>query len=155
MKKLDIRVMAETRDVQKSSYPLPVYNFRVTIDGTPMSFSEVSGITREYETVTYRHGFSFREGEGIKKYYINKYVPVTMKKGTIKGLDYLYYWLREKQTRMMEVSLCDEQGKALVTWRINKAVLVKLEAPTFDANSNEVSIESLEVMAAGIEILYN
>jgi len=144
--------MAETKDVQKSSYPLPVYNFRVTIDGTTMSFSEVSGITLEYETVTYRHGFSFWEGEGIKKYFYNKYVPVTLKKGTIKGINFLQEWLKEKQKRTVEVSLCDELGQPVVSWRITKAIPVKLEAPTFDANTNEVSIESLEVMASGISI---
>lgn len=144
--------MTETRDVQKSSYPLPVYNFRVTIGNTPMSFSEVSGISLEYESVTYSHGLSFREGKSIEKYYKNTYSPVTLKKGTIKGFDYLYKWLKENKARMMEVSLCDEQGKAVVTWRINRAIPVKLEAPTFDANTNEVSIESLEVMAAGITI---
>lgn len=144
--------MAETKDVQKLNYPLPVYNFRVTIDGTPMSFSEVSGITLEYETVTYRHGLSFWEGEGIKKYYYNKYVPVTLKKGTIKGINFLQEWLKEKQKRTVEVSLCDELGQPVVSWRITKAIPVKLEAPTFDANTNEVSIESLEVMASGISI---
>ena len=61
--------MAETKIDQKARYPLPVYNFRVTIDGTSMSFSEVSGINLEYDTVTYRHGLSFWEGEGIQKYY--------------------------------------------------------------------------------------
>ena len=83
--------MAETKDLQKSSYPLPAYNFRVTVDGTPMSFAEVSGISLEYETVTYRHGLSFWEGEGIKKYHYDKYVNFTLKKGTIKGIDFLYH----------------------------------------------------------------
>lgn len=144
--------MAETKDYQKSSYPIPVYNFRVSIDGTPMSFSEVSGINLEYETVTYRHGLSFWEGEGIKKYYYDKYVTVTLKKGTIKGINFLHDWLKDKQVRTVQVSLCDELGQPVVSWRIAKALPVKLEAPTFDASTNEVSIESLEVMAAGIFI---
>ncbi|MFC1603760.1 phage tail protein [Planctomycetota bacterium] len=147
--------MAETKDFQKSSYPLPAYNFRVTINGTPMSFSQVSGISREHETVTYRHGFSFWEGEDITAYYFKKYAPITFKKGTIKGVSFLYEWLREEKIRPMEVSLCDESGKPVVSWRIAKAIPVKLEAPTFDASTKEVSIESLEVMAAGISIEYH
>lgn len=147
--------MAEIKDLQKSSYPLPAYNFRVTIDGTPMSFSQVSGITREHETVTYRHGFSFWEGEDITAYYFKKYAPVTFKKGTIKGISFLYEWLREEKVRPMEVSLCDESGQSVVSWRIAKAIPVKLDAPTFDASTNEVSVESLEVMAAGISIEYH
>lgn len=144
--------MTETKDFQKSSYPLPAYNFRVTIDGTSMSFSQVSGISLERETVTYRHGFSFWEGESIKKYYYDKYLTVTLKKGTIKGINFLHEWLKDKQVRTVQVSLCDEMGQPVVSWRIAKALAVKLEAPTFDANTNEASIESLEVMAAGISI---
>ena len=144
--------MAETKAFQKSSYPLPAYNFRVTVDGTAMSFSEVSGINLAYETVTYSHGLSFWEGEGVKKYYYDKYVTVTLKKGTIKGINFLYQWLKEKQGRTLMVSLCDEAGRPAISWRVAKAVPVKLEAPTFDANTNEVAIESLEVLAAGISV---
>lgn len=147
--------MAETKEIQKSSYPLPAYNFRVTVDGTPMSFAEVSGISLEYETVTYRHGLSFWEGEGIKKYYYDKYVNFTLKKGTIKGIDFLYAWLKEKAVRAVQVSLCDEQGQPVISWRVAKALPVKLEAPTFSADTNEVAIESLEVMAAGISVEYH
>ena len=80
----------------------------------------------------------------------DKYVNFTLKKGTIKGIDFLYEWLKEKAVRTVEVSLCDEQGQPVVSWRVAKAIPVKLEAPTFSANTNEVSIESLEVMASGI-----
>ena len=146
--------MAQTADFQKSSYPLPAYNFRVTVDGTSMSFSEVSGINLEYETVTYRHGLSFWEGEAIKRYRFDKYFPVTLKRGTVKGITFLHDWLKEGDmgTRALEVSLCDEGGQPVVSWRIAKAVPVKLEAPNFDASTNEVSIESLEIMAAGISM---
>ena len=146
--------MTLTKDQQKAGYPLPAYNFRVTVDGAAMSFAEVSGIHVERESVTYRHGFSFWEGEGIKTYRYDKFVPVTLKKGTVKGFSELYDWINEQQTRprMVEVSLCDEEGRPLVTWRIRKAVPVKLEAPTFDAKTNEVSVESLELMVRGITI---
>ena len=53
--------MAESKSDQ--AYPLAAYNYRVTVAGTTMSFSEVSGLAVEYEKVTYRHGLSFREGE--------------------------------------------------------------------------------------------
>ena len=149
--------MAQTQEFQKSHYPLPVYNFRVTIEAVVMSFAEVSGITLAYETVTYRHGLSFLEGEQIKKFYFEKYETVTFKKGTVKGMKDLYDWVRQEgqDTKMIEVSLCDENGEPVVSWRIGKAVPVKLQAPTFDANSNDVSIESLEVLAAGITLIHH
>lgn len=146
--------MAESKDFQKANYPLPVYSFRVTLDGVAMSFSQVSGITLEYETLTYKHGLSFWEGEDSKRFYYEKYVPVTLKRGTVKGINFLYDWIKERAdgTRALEVSLCDEKGEPVVTWRIAKAVPVKLDAPSFDADSNDVSIESLELMAAGISV---
>ena len=149
--------MAESSEIQKTLYPLPAYNFRVTVDGETMGFTEVLGLSLEYETLTYRHGMSFWEGEGIKKYYFDKYVPVTLKKGTMMGANALYDWISQKDnaTHALEVSLCNEAGLPVVTWRIAKAVPVKLEAPTFDADTNAVSIESLELMVAGISIIHH
>jgi phage tail-like protein len=146
--------LAETKSFQKTRYPLPVYNFRVTVDGVSMSFSEVSGINLEYRKLTYRHGFSYWEGEGIRTYYLERHFPVILKRGTVKGINLLYEWLSEKHktARSLDVSLCDEQGDPVVTWRIAKAVPVKLEAPTFNAETNDVSIESLELMAAGVSL---
>ena len=146
--------MALTKDQLKASYPLPAYNFRVTVDGAAMSFAEVSGIQVERESVMYRHGFSFWEGEGIKTFRYDKFLPITLKKGTVKGANVLYEWVNEQETRprIVEVSLCDEQGQPLVTWRIRKALVVKLEAPAFDASTNEVSVESLELMVRDVTI---
>jgi len=149
--------MSEATTFQKANYPLPVYNFRVTVGDTTVSFSEVSGITLEYEIVTYKHGLSFWEGEGYKKYYYNKYVPVTLKKGTVKGTNIFSEWIQEKEnsSRSMDISLCDETGTPLVSWKIGVAIPVKLQAPTFDANSNDVAIESLELMAAKISVVHH
>lgn len=144
--------MAETKETIRNNYPLPVYNFRVTVDGTSMSFSEVSGIEVEYDTVTYRHGFSFWEGVDIYKYYHEKYVNVTFKRGTIHNKKFLYDWLKNTKTVRVDVSLCDETGTPVVTWILAKATPVKLQAPSFDANSNDLSIETLDVMAAGISV---
>jgi len=55
----------------------------------------------------------------------------------------------------MDISLCDETGTPLVSWKIGIAVPVKLQAPTFDANSNDVAIESLEIMASKISIVHH
>jgi phage tail-like protein len=144
--------MAQAKPVQRASYPLPAYNFRVTVDGAAMRFGKVSGLQREHQTLTYRHGLSFAEGERITKYFLDKYVPVTLEQGTVIGSRALHQWLKRKQPSTMEVSLCDEQGIPAVVWSIAKAVPVKLTAPTFDAGTNEVSIESLEVKAAGISV---
>ena len=147
--------MPDSIDTQRSHYPLPVYNFKVTVAGTTMSFTEVSGLTIELESVTYRHGLSFWEGEGVTTYRYPKYVTVTLKKGTIRGITFLHDWINRKAARNMEVSLCDETGAPVISWNVSKALPIKLDAPSFDVNSNEVSIESLEVLAGGISITHH
>lgn len=144
--------MAETAVAQRTRYPLAAYNFRVTVAGVAMSFSEVTGLAIEYETVTYRHGLSFLEGEGITKFRYDKYVPVTLKKGVVRGLTPLRDWLTASAAKAVDVSLCDEQGTPVVTWHIGKALAVKLEAPAFVASGNDAAIETLELRATRITL---
>jgi phage tail-like protein len=144
--------MAQTPQQQRTLHPLAAYNFRVNIDGVDMRFAKVSGLAREYHTVTYRDGLSFLEGERITKFHIDAFVPVTLEQGTVIGDKSLSNWLEGSEPSAMEVSLCDEKGIPVVAWSIAKAVPVKLSAPTFDASANQLSINSLEIRAAGISI---
>ncbi len=144
--------MAQSTADQKASYPLPAYNYRVDVAGVTMSFSEVSGIAIERGHVTYRHGLSYLEGEAITQYPYEKFASLTMKRGTVSGIEHLHQWLSAGDLRNVDVSLCDEAGVPVVTWHIGKAVPVKLDAPTFTADTNDVSVESLEVMAANISV---
>jgi phage tail-like protein len=142
--------MAESKSDQ--AYPLAAYNYRVTIADTAMGFREVSGLVVEYGTVTYRHGLSFHEGELIQPYRLDKYVPVTMTKGIVRGATGFYNWFKSMDVRNMDVSLCDEDGMPAVTWHIGKALPVKITGPSLAADKNEVAIDTFELMAAGISI---
>ena len=137
-------------------YPLPSYNFRVDLDGTTISASEVSGLSIEREHKAYRHGLSHFEGEIMFTWENNSYRSVTMKKGVVHGMQDLHDWMDEgsQAIRPMAVHLCNENGDPLVTWSIAKAIPVKIEAPSFDPNENAVAIEVLEIMAAGISITH-
>lgn len=144
--------MARSVAEQRASHPLAAYNFKVSIDGVDMRFAKVSGLVREHRTVTYRDGLSFRDGEQIAKFYVETFVPVTLEQGTVPGHAFLTGWLERPRPSLMEVSLCDEQGHPVVAWRIARAVPVKLTASTFDAATNQLSIDSLEIRAAGISM---
>ncbi len=133
-------------------YPMMAYNFRVSIGSESVAFAEVSGLKREFETVTYRHGFSFREGEDITKYHIAKYEEITLRRGLFRNTSALYSWLEEEDERSITIELCDEEGMSVIEWRIAGAVLTKVEAPSFDANSSDVAVESLSLMARHITI---
>jgi phage tail-like protein len=51
------------------------------------------------------------------------------------------------------IDLCDEQGLPVIRWTLIKAFPTKLEAPSFIANSNEVAIVNMEVIA--VDLLTN
>ena len=144
--------MSESAASQRAKYPLAAYNFRVTVGNVALSFSEVSGLVREYQTLTYKHGLSFWEGEAITKFRFDKYVPLTLKKSVVAGATELYAWLESVDRKNLSVSLCDEKGAAVVTWQIKKALLVKLDAPSLQASGNDAAIETLTLMVSGISV---
>lgn len=146
--------MTLSPDEIAAAYPLPAYNYRVDVEGGSMSFSEVSGIQIERNILTYRHGLSYWEGEAIRSYRNNSFIPVTLRKGVVHGGTALYDWLNADgvERRAVAVHLCNAEGEPVVTWHIAQALAVKLEAPGFDPGDNGVAIESLEIMAAGISL---
>ena len=151
--------MPESIADQRARYPLAAYNFRVTVGDSAMSFTEVSGLAREYQTLTYKHGLSYWEGEDIAKFRYDKYVQVTLKKGLVTGVSVqtLYAWINSIQLNRVDkkdiyVRLCDETGAAVVSWKVINAFPTKLDAPGFTASSNDAAVESMELMADGVSI---
>jgi len=158
--------MAQAKDYIKSVYPLPSYNYRVTVlgDGGPtvISFSEVAGLSIQYEPVTYKHGFSFIMGPNIIP-GMRQPLKLTMKKGLVKNNDFLQKWIDKTHSdplasgtrRDILVDLCDETGLAVIRWTVKGALPTKLDAPTLSANSNEVAIASMELIAHDLKVDYN
>ena len=147
--------MADSAADQRARYPLAVYNFRVAVGDVIMAFTEVSGLAREHETKTYRHGLSYWEGESITKLTFDKFAPLTLKRGVVRGAKALYDWLESTEVRNMTLSLCDDGGNASVTWHVKKALATKLEAPTLQASSNDAAVETLTLMVSGISVEYH
>jgi phage tail-like protein len=147
--------VADTRQTIRLGYPLPAYNFRVSIGAVVMSFAQVSGIAVSYDDVTYRHGLSFIEGEQITTFGFDSFTQITLNRGIMLGSDPLFFhqWLQDGDLRAVEVSLCDETGTPVLTWRINHAVATRVEAPAFAASSNEVAIESLVLKVRGVSLV--
>ena len=72
-------------------------------------------------------------------------------------MEHLYRWISTVRINQVEkkdlfVRLCDEKGDAVITWKIGNAFPVRLDAPTFDANSNDAAIETIELKADYIMI---
>ncbi len=148
--------MAVNPSFIKSAYPLPVYNYRVSIGGSTLAFSELSGLSLQYEPITYKHGLSWKEGAehmpGMKQP-----LRITLRRGIVQNRDNLLTWINTVQQNKVEkrdivIDLCDEKGDPLISWLLRQAFPLKLDAPAFNANSNEVAIESMELMAGDLLI---
>jgi phage tail-like protein len=154
--------MALTKDDIKTAYPLPVYNYRVEIDGNAVAFSEVSGLSISFETTTYKESPVEGGAPGPRVMHMPAQgtpATVTLKKGVVRGssLAALFGWINSIQINQVDkkdifVRLCDEQGAAVISWKVINAFPTKLDAPTFDANSNDAAIESMELTGDGIFI---
>jgi len=59
----------------------------------------------------------------------------------------------DAEARPMDLSLVDSSGAPKVTWRIKEAIPIRLTGPALNASSNEVAIDSLDVMAAGVSVV--
>ncbi len=157
--------MAQAKSSIKSVYPLPSYNYRVTVlgDGGPtvIGFSEVAGLSIQYEPVTYKHGFSFIMGPTIIP-GMRQPVKLTLKKGLVKNNDFLQQWIDQTHSdpfssgtkRDILIDLCDETGLAVIRWTVKGALPTKLDTPTLSANSNEVAIASMELIAPDLKVDY-
>ena len=152
--------MALSRDQIRTTYPLPVYNYRVEIDGRAISFSEVSGLSVSHDTTTYVE--SPTSGVGPRTMHMpaqRKSATVTLKKGVVTGISVptLFGWINSIALNRVDkkdifVRLCDETGAAVVSWKVLNAFPTKLDAPTFTASSNDVAIESMELMADYVSV---
>jgi phage tail-like protein len=156
--------MTTTQEDIKANYPLPVYNYKVDIGKDTVAFSEVSGLTIGYETTAYKESSTENGRPGPREFLMPAQASnttVTLKKGLVpaKSQSALYDWINSVRLNQVikkdvVVSLCDETGKAVVSWTVSNAFPTKLSAPTFDAKSNEVAIESLELRADRVSINY-
>ncbi len=154
--------MALTKEEIKAAYPLPVYNYKVEIDGISVAFSEVSGLSITYETTTYKESPTESGAPGPRVMYMpaQRSAPsISLKKGLVRGksIALLYKWISDTQLNQVQkkdimVRLCDEDGEAVISWRVVNAFPTKLDAPSFDANSNDVAVESMELMADAVTI---
>lgn len=146
--------MPVSKEDIKNTYPLPVYNYRVEINSETIAFSEVSGLNQNLETHTYKESpTSDQAGPRVFHMPAQKRQPtLTLKKGIVRGVSVpvLYNWISSIQLNQVEkkditIRLCDETGAAVISYRLINAFPTQLDAPTFDASSNDVAVESMQL----------
>ena len=128
------------------AYPLVSFRYSVSFGGSDIGFSEVSGLTLEYEVIKYRDGLSKQYGE-MKMPGRPKVSDVTLKKGIFPSDNEFYKWIITDHNKLERkdvlVNLLDEEGKPKMTWKLLKAWPMKVEGPSLKGDSNEVAIESI------------
>jgi phage tail-like protein len=146
----------------RNEYPLPLYNYRVEIGKDAVAFSEVSGLSIAYETSTYKESPVAPGSPGPRTLLMpgqRNPAKITLKKGIVRttSVQVLYSWIKTIQLNQIEkkdifIRLCDEKGDAVISWKVFNAFPTKLDAPSFDAKSNDAAIESMELSADFITI---
>jgi phage tail-like protein len=144
--------MAET---SSRNDPYSAFNFLVEIDGvTVAGFSECSGLSNETDGIEYREG---KEDITVRKLPgLVKYSNITLKRGFTQSKE-LWQWRKQvldgkTQRRSGTVTLLDEARKPALRWNFREGWPRKLDGPTLNAKTNEVAIETLEIIHEGLVV---
>lgn len=144
-----------------ANYPLPKFHFIVDWGGTRMGFTEVTGLDFETEVIEYREGSS-PQYHKIKMPGMQKFSNITMKRGVFLGDFELYEWWKktlmfqegkEKFRRDVAIRLLNEEHQPIITWVARNAWPCKVMYSDLKADSNEVAIETIELVHEGLSIV--
>lgn len=135
--------------------PYGNYNFLVEIDGiVRAAFHDCSGFSSTIDVIEHREGgLPFM----MKVPGITKYANITLKWGTTDDAE-LYEWHQkwitgeETNRRNGSIILMDRQGNEKVRWNFYNAWPVKWDGPDFNAEGNDVAIETLELAYERFEL---
>ena len=143
--------MAETG---KRVDPWGNFNFLVEIDGIARAaFHEVTGFDSAIDVIEHREG---GENTTLRKLPgMTKYSNVVLKWGITDDRQ-IYDWHRqavrgEVARKNGSIVLLDRQGQEKVRWNFVNAWPSKYDAPDFNAEGNDIAIETMELAHEGLE----
>ncbi|MDJ0822542.1 MAG: phage tail protein [Paracoccaceae bacterium] len=143
---------------QESPWPLPKFYFSVDISdvGEDLPFQEVSGLDVEAQPIEYRAGNS-KVFSKVKMPGLIENANVTLKKGVFAKDNGFWDWysqikLNTIKRQTVTIKLLDENGDPTMTWTLKNAWPTKITSTDLAAESNEVAIETLELVHEGLEI---
>ena len=136
--------------------PYRGFNFVIEIDNIPRGgFSEVGGLTAEGDSVDYREGTDLQSN--VRKLPgLRKYSNITLKRGYTQDKT-LWQWYSNvvngvADRRNVTVVLLNERREAVLRWHAENAWINKIEGPSLKAASNDVVMESVELVHEGLTI---
>lgn len=129
--------------------PYRGFNFLVEIDGiAEAGFRECSGLDATTDAVDYREGSDpnhMRKLTGL-----NKHSAITLKRG-LTDSDKLWKWRQsvvdgKADRKNVSIVLLNEAREEKWRWNVRNAWPSKWTGPTLNATSNDVAIETLEII---------
>ncbi len=146
--------MAQTGD---RNDPYGQFNFLVEIDGiTRAGFMECSGLTTDTDVIEYRDGndpfLHMRKLPGHMKY-----TNIVLKGGYTDNTE-LWDWRKkiisgQIDRRSADIILLDEARNEVLRWRVREAWITKWESGPFNAKTNDVAVETVELVHEGLELV--
>lgn len=139
-----------------AQYPLPKFHFQVEWGGTNIGFTEVSGLNVSTDVIEYRDGAS-PEYHKIKMPGMQKFEPITLKRGTFEGDNEFYAWWNTVQLNTIErrdvtISMLNENHAPVFVWKVKNAWPSKVTSTDLKSDASEAAIETLELQHEGIVI---
>ena len=136
--------------------PYRGYNFILEIDNVPKgAFSEVGGLTADGDAVDYREGTDLQPN--VRKLMgLRKYSNLTLKRGYTQDKA-LWQWYVNvtngiDDRRNVTIVLLNERRQPELRWHAENAWINKIEGPALKASSNDVAMESLELVHEGLTL---
>lgn len=136
--------------------PYRGYNFLLEIDRVPRgAFSEVGGLTADGDSVDYREGSDMQPN--VRKLSgLRKFVNLTLKRGYTQDRS-LWQWYVNVMNgvddrRNVTIVLLNERREPVLRWHVENAWINKIEGPSLKASSNDVAMESLELVHEGLTL---
>lgn len=141
--------------------PPVAFHFTVGFGAAPpdrdSAFQEVSGIAAEMETETVNeggeNGYVHKLPKGVR------HTNLVLKRGVAALSSPLVQWCRAVlegglaqpvETRTLQVFLLDAAGQPVRAWSFTRAWPVRWEIEGFGATKNELALEKIELVHAGV-----
>ncbi len=117
------------------------------------AFAECTGLEATMEPKTIKEGG--RNWGAVQRMGIISFGTVVLKRG-LTQTDDLWAWFNlvgegaYAQRLNVTITLFDQAGKGIFSWKLLKAIPTKFKAPDLNAKNNEVAIEELHLVHEGM-----
>lgn len=148
--------MAVSAQTIEDTFPIPSYRYTVDLGGEQFFCQDVTIGDFGVDSIIYYNGSEIIRMPGRQVDQID----VTMVRGVVKSNSQFYDWIKDIQLnridkRDMTVSLTDDQGQnPLVSWNVQNCFPTTLTVPDFSGSGNDISIETINMIADQVTITW-